>query len=152
MASAAVLADPSPDGEALGSGDGEGEVSVGVGAGSVGDGVGGGSSAGSVVVEGVVGSGEGGMELVGAVGFGRAGVELEDVGGLLAVDEPDGRDGTVSLGPGRGTGSAACSSRLFVVAVTTPFGTKREVSPIAPSPLRSKKPFHDSTVATYSPE
>ena len=144
MASAAVLADPSPDGEALGSGDGEGEVSVGVGAGSVGDGVGGGSSAGSVVVEGVVGSGEGGVVpaagvgLVGAVGFGRAGVELEDVGGLLAVDEPDGRDGTVSLGPGRGTGSAACSSRLFVVAVTTPFGTKREVSPIAPSPLRSK--------------
>ena len=111
-----------------------------------------------MVVEGVVGSGEGGMVpaagvgLVGAVGFGRAGVELEDVGGLLAVDEPDGRDGTVSLGPGRGTGSDACSSRLFVVAVTTPFGTKREVSPIAPSPLRSKKPFHDSTVATYSPE
>lgn len=105
-----------------------------------------------MVVEGVVGSGEGGAELVGAVGFGRAGVELEDVGGLLAVDEPDGRDGTVSLGPGRGTGSDACSSRLVDVAVTTPFGTKREVSPIAPSPLRSKKPFQDSTVATYSPE
>lgn len=145
-----------PQGALVSVGSGSGGV-VDAGSGSVGvcsgEGVVG-SAVGSVVsvTVGVVVPGEGGVLGDGDVVPGVV-VEGVDVGvGELLEGFVAGLAGTVSFGPGVTTGSSARSSRLFVVEVTTPLGTKREVSPIASSPLRSKKPCHDSTVATYSPE